>query len=202
MSENEISEEDFFAKWKEACNGGIEKLLIENWNKAPIYSFLILGEKGIKRNIFDAIGRDIKDLYGKKSVVEKIKESLGPGFDLHQEYYSADVVYYRKENNISEKSVWLNHIDIHLEHENVIEKSLEEIAQLQTLPGDLNVLVTYPNWGNDSDKVKNLLKDYADKINKKFDKKLLVVFGFLEDGNKSIYWEGHKFNQGEFIEIS
>lgn len=213
---NEIDEETFFEKWKDACEGKKEKDLVTNWKDTNMYSYLILGEKGLKKKNFKNIERKINDLSDKKSVVElllkSMKKNIDKNLDLHQEYYSADVVYYSKIDNISKKSVLLNHIVIHLEHENIIDKSLEEIAQLQIIPGDLDVLVTYPNYSFIEDgKIKEQLNKYKESMNEKFDKKLLIIFGFLDDTNsskKTVTWKGYKFNtdnktsQKEFVPLS
>lgn len=187
----------FFEKWKTACEGKKENDLVTNWKDTNMYSYLILGEKGLKKKNLKNIERKINDLSDKKSVVESIKESFKGSVDLHQEYYSADVVYYSENDNVSKKSVLLNHIVIHLEHENIIDKSLEEIAQLQIIPGDLNVLVTYPNYSSKDNKIQDQLNNYEESMNEKFDKKLLIIFGFLNTTNNTVTWIGYKFNKAE-----
>lgn len=200
----DIDEKTFFEKWKKACEENKEKNLVANWSDKNIRSYIILGEKGLKKKNLKNIERKINDLSDKKSVVESIKESFKGSVDLHQEYYSADVVYYSENDNVSKKSVLLNHIVIHLEHENIIDKSLEEIAQLQIIPGDLNVLVTYPNYpSTENKKIQRQLNNYEESMNEKFDKKLLVIFGFLNMTNNTVTWIGYKFNKEEkkFISV-
>ena len=110
-------------------------------------------------------------------------------------------------SNISKKSVWVNHIAVHLEHENVIAKSLEEIAQLQTQPGDLNVLVTYPSFTkDDTEQISRQLKVYVDGINDKFLSckpcgTLLVIFGYMSASGKSIDWQGYKLSGRNFVRL-
>ncbi len=191
-----ITEELFFEKWKQACGlGGLQNALVSTWNSAPDYTRTVLG----------AVGGG--QAGGCSSVVELIKHSLGSEIDLHREYYCADAIYYYKKDNISKKSVWVNHIAVHLEHENVIAKSLEEIAQLQTQPGDLNVLVTYPSFAkDDTEQISRQLKLYVDGINDRFLSckpcgTLLVIFGYMSASGKSIDWQGYKLSGRNFVRL-
>ena len=95
------------------------------------------------------------------------------------EYYNCDVVFYDKNNMLSTvpsiftksqtslKSVWLKEISIHLEHENEIKNSWQEIIQIMNFPGkELNILITYPKnhyLGNNEEK--EVLNGYKDIIN-------------------------------------
>ena len=142
---------------------------------------------------------------------------------LHQEYYGCDAVYYLedkdrvredplkpilKKNSLCTSSsklaaVWLKKIRIHLEHENDINDSWQEIAQFCVIPGcELNVLVTYPD--DNEKQIQQILKVYADMLNQSyFDAPVLVIFGFLSGG--TIKWQGYKFDgkkEGRFSRIN
>lgn len=189
-----ITEEEFFKIWKETCKEK-ETDLVNFWEKN--YTHAILGRKN------------------DDSIVNKIKNQLGKDWELHQEYYSSDVILYREENRIKENpfskinsewgkspsgfsGVYLKHIDIHLEHENNIKKSWEEIIQLQNVPGDLNVLVTYPltNEQNEIDQVIEALNKIIFK-NEEFH--ILVVFGNKDKAQ--INWQGYSLKNGKLEKI-
>lgn len=201
MEKEGISEERFFEIWKKVCKEK-EADLVKAWEDWKKYSDVVLGHGN------------------SESVVCGIKNGLTE-YELQQEYYSCDVVYYSdkdfiKQNPLSrynQKSprdincVWLKTIRIHLEHENDIKNSWQEITQLCVMPGrELNVLVTYPNNEGDS---KNIINAYKSILSgndscKSDSFHLLVIFGFLEgtSGKKSIEWKGWKWNGTELNEIT
>ena len=94
MSGN-IDEKTFFEKWKVACKGNKEKDLVANWSDKNIFSYIILGEKGLKKKKLKNIEREINVLYDRQSVVELIKNSFNGTLELHQEYYASDVILFR-----------------------------------------------------------------------------------------------------------
>ena len=176
MGNEEITEEKFFDIWKKVCKGK-ESELVKAWDKGgKKYSDVVLGHEN------------------SESVVCGIKNGL-TGYDLQQEYYSCDVVYYKDEDFIEQNplkkrnrktpgninGVWLTTIRIHLEHENDINTSWQEIAQLSVIPGcELNVLVTYPEFDDYKD-LSRILDKYAKLLANRNTMKLLVVFGFLKE---------------------
>lgn len=125
-----IPEEEFFKIWKDTCSKKEE--LLKTWNKN--YTNVILG-----RNNPVSIMNQIKEELNKKGG-QKSDEETNDEWNIHQEYYSSDVVFYKKYNMLEENpfseikckwgkspsgfsGVYLKHIDIHLEHENNIKKS-------------------------------------------------------------------------------
>lgn len=205
MENEEITEEKFFDIWKKVCKDK-ESELVDAWKSTG------------KRYTEVVLGKD-----NSESVVCKVKSKINNDeYDLQQEYYSCDVVYYKNGDYIdrnpikatSERrtpgeinGVWLKTIRIHLEHENDIKNSWQEITQLCVMPGrELNVLVTYPNNEGDS---KNIINAYKSILSgndscKSDSFHLLVIFGFLEgtSGKKSIEWKGWKWDGTELNEIT
>lgn len=204
---DKITEEKFFEIWKNICDN-LSSALIDAWKrKSPkSYTSLILSQDR------DSVVCLIK---------EKINEECCKNYDLHKEYYGCDIVYYETEKGDSDilmedpikiylqtdnntkyntptelNSVWLKKIRIHLEHENAVSSSWQEIAQICTTPGtELNVLITYPN--NDSE-IEYLKKAYCDILNgQSEDFHLLVIFGFLKNNDTEIEWMGYKFEKNE-----
>lgn len=208
MEKEGISEERFFEIWKKVCKDK-ESELVKAWKSTgKEYTDVVLGRNN------------------SESVICKIKSKLCNGeYDLQQEYYSCDVVYYKDNDCVTENpinktnsktirktpgdvnGVWLKKIRIHLEHENDIKNSWQEITQLCVMPGrELNVLVTYPNNEGDS---KNIINAYKSILSgndscKSDSFHLLVIFGFLEgtSGKKSIEWKGWKWDGTELNEIT
>ncbi len=203
MGNEEITEERFFEFWKEVCKDK-KTDLVKAWKSTG------------KRYTEVVLGKD-----NSESVVCKIKSNLNNEYDLQQEYYSCDVVYYKNGDYLDENpinatnpkkrrtpeeinGVWLKTIRIHLEHENDIKNSWQEITQLCVMPGrELNVLVTYPNEKDDS---KNIINAYKSILSENDSCKgdffhLLIIFGFLNDQQDGIEWKGWKWNGTELNEI-
>ena len=201
MGNEEITEERFFEIWKKVCKDK-ESELVKAWNKdRKEYSNVVLGHGN------------------SGSVVCGIKNKL-TGYDLQQEYYFCDVVYYKNGDCMDRNpikatperrtpgeinEVWLKTIRIHLEHENDIENSWQEITQLCVMPGrELNVLVTYPNEKDDS---QNIINAYKSILSENDSCKgdffhLLIIFGFLNDQKDDIEWKGWKWNGTKLNEIT
>lgn len=202
----DITEEDFLKTWKAVCKEN-EQLLVNNWNKD--YTNVILGKNN------------------QDSIVVKIKDRLKSKFesiDIHQEYYSCDVVFYEEQDMVKRedlkisnaplnlKGVYLKSLPIHFEHENLISDSWKEIVQFQNIPGKLNVLVTYPKNRDGEyqeeinkiiDRYKNVLADDLKSKQDASDKekiRILVIFGVLKES--SINWYGYKLENGKFNPIS
>ena len=209
---NKLTARDFFSIWKTVCSEPVtEDELKRLWydGTASEYSRAVLGRSN------------------SNSVVQKIKAEINRRckspegiYDLHQEYYGCDAVYYDKsEDRLHEdplrkiwakdagrkspselNAVWLRKVRIHLEHENDIKASWQEIAQFCVVPGrDLNVLVTYP----DSEENTGLITaGYLDILRQSgIALSLLVVFGFLKDRNSDIAWKGFELKGQDFKEI-
>ena len=197
-----ITEYEFFKIWKDTCKDK-ETDLVDAWNKN--YTNVILGRNN-SESIMNKIKEKLNNIGGQKS---------DDVWELHQEYYSSDVIFYREENRINENpfskinsewgkspsrfsGVYLKHIDIHLEHENNIKKSWEEIIQLQNVPGDLNVLVTYPMTEKDNE-ITQVSESLAQIIFNKNEFHLLVIFGNKD--NTQINWQGYLLKNGKLEEI-
>lgn len=122
-----------------------------------------------------------------------------------REYYKFDCFFYRDKNlkHFPESSTYVKSIAVALEHENVPEKSVEEIHKLQLLNAPLKVLVTYPR---EPEKVKALLNDFAEIIGEadifgdiSTLKRQLVIFGFV--AGAAFTWRGFVYRNGAFVEI-
>lgn len=199
-----VTADDFFDIWKEVCKEKNDEL-VDAWN-SPASKYT------------DVIFRN------ENCVAERLKKELPTtstsyAWELQEEYYNCDAVYYlepddrilseppvnsnlQKEKQSKGKQpkglsgVWLKRVRIHLEHENNISSSWREISQLQTFAGELKVLVTYPQYKKD---IKKVLAGYKEIITKKDDIKLLVIFGFLED--QTIKWKGYEWKDEDFKPI-
>lgn len=171
-TEEKMPPKKFFEIWKKACEES-KTILSNNWyNGSKAYTCAVLCENN------------------NESVISRIKQQIKTfGYEVYQEYYHCDVVFYKDAYRVKEitpwiskngskkiSGTWLRQIEIHLEHENDSKKSWEELTQLLVLPGKkLNVLVTYPDKKDDNTVKKayeNILQSVAVTT------PLLVIFGY------------------------
>lgn len=209
-----ITAKEFFDIWKEVCGENeTEKELLEAWKPNSVKSYT---EKVLGRNNQDSV---------LMKVLNKLKEK--GDYDIHQEYYACDAVFYNKKEHLISNvpdgfgkkrnrglnAVWLKGIAIHFEHENDINFSWQEITQLLVIPGkELNVLVTYPEFSitNNTEKEKELLQNYEKLLNLEDEEetenetesqnpKILLIFGYKEKVNDKdkIIWHGFYYTGKE-----
>ena len=123
MESKNITPELFFNLWNIVCKDK-ESDLVKRWTgTGKEYSNHILGRDN-KESVIYEINKKLEE-----------KEFL---YEIHQEYYGCDVVFYNKEDLIQKNplkcntmkktpagidGVWLKNIRIHLEHENNIRTS-------------------------------------------------------------------------------
>ena len=126
-----ITAKEFFNIWKEVCESETtEKELLRAWSKGPVasYSEVVLGRKNVNSIVVE--------------VLKLLNKKINDRYDIHQEYYSCDVAFYEKDKMLEKvdevfgkkrnrglNSVWLKEISIHMEHENDISFSWQEITE-------------------------------------------------------------------------
>ena len=192
----------FFELWKQTC---YEKKteICGAWDSGSYseYTKVILGKTNNKSVLVE--------------LTTKLNEYENK-VDFYQEYYSCDAVFFKEENTVKENEIanllgidmnkkkapstfnqtWIKQIQIHFEHENNIKSSWQEIMQFCAIPGELNVLVTYPN---DEDEKKTAIQTYEKLISGSKLKNLLVIFGTHPNENV-INWEGYKLANNRTLE--
>ncbi len=188
---NQISEDFIFKSWTKVCKQNEKKLLLA-WlpHSDSEYTVAIL-------KVLDSLKKEF--------------QVNDEDWELHNEYYKCDAVYYDKKDSITlpklsmfkkKGGVFLRHILVHLEHENEIRTSWEEIFQFCAFSADLNVLVTYPKSEKD---IETLKTEYA-KILSTVDfypKKLLIILGIKIENPEKIKWFGFKcIEDNELEEIT
>lgn len=191
---NKINCRDFFAYWEQICTEN-ESEIIDAWESGSWgkYTDVILGKAN------------------NSSILVQIQQKID-NIDFYQEYYSCDAVFFYPEDCLERKDLekilppiaddvpptfagtWLKKIRIHFEHENDIKTSWHEIIQICNIPGELNVLVTYPN----NDEKRETLRCYERILSSTdFTKRLLVIFGTHTKGTKEANWEGHEYDHAK-----
>lgn len=195
--EREINELELFNAWKGTCERTeIQKLLLSRWNsKRSDYSDVIF-----------------QGTENEKSVLDGVLNSLNiKGLYFCPEYYHCDAAFYYDENRVKSNpfsksqyprglnETWISKIEIHFEHENVIHDSWEEIIQLQNIPGELNVLVTYPEEDSEENR-KKILDIYLKNISNR-DSRFLIIFG-QKKSECQIDWIGYKLGKEKFIGVN
>ena len=149
--------------------------------------------------------------------VNKQIKQKHPNYDFYQEYYSCDAVFYDKDDILSEEIVnnlmrrkrtnapgnaegtWIKSIKIHFEHENNIKTSWQEIIQFCIIPGELNVLITYPDETDDANIAITCYQDILNQAN--FKKDVLIVFGTHKKNSKDIVWTGYTYKKNKLTQI-
>lgn len=191
-----MTEEEFFLAWKRTCEKDkIQDSLLSRWNSVKAdYSDVIFLGVDENKSVLDELCKELQ--------VEKLH--------FCPEYYHCDAAFYiedtrlktnpfsKPKNTRGLNSTWLKQILVHFEHENNIDDSWEEIIQLQNIPGELNVLVTYPEENTEEDRNKKLEVYYNEIANK--DLKFLIIFG-QKKSNTKIEWFGYKLEKYKFVEV-
>ena len=188
----------FYNAWKTVCSDN-EDAIIQAWDsgKWKQYTDLFLG-KSNQNSILVLLQQELK-------------------LEIYQEYYSCDAVFYKSSDCLDYNDIeilcpqtsrktppifnqtWLKKIRIHFEHENDIRTSWKEMMQFCVIPGELNVLVTYPN---DKDESQNALNCYNKILcDASFRNNVLIIFGTHAKGSTTITWDGYLFESNKFNKI-
>lgn len=183
--------EEFFVYWQQVCEE----------NKADICK---AWDNGTYSEYTDVIlGR-----CNNESVITKLHQKIKETYEVYQEYYSCDVIFFKNEDKLKMDDIkdlvdiqnnntpsifnqtWVKKIAIHLEHENTLKNSWHEIMQFCVIPGDLNVLITYPNTDKD---INGALHCYEKILDSK-EMQVLVIFGEHTKGTLELSWKGYTWD--------
>jgi hypothetical protein len=120
-------------------------------------------------------------------------------------YYTLDSIFFheRDTDNFGVHATYAKHIEVAIEHENVIAGSTTEINKLQLFSSPLKVLITY---GNDEGQ-QQYLKSYHEMIGwaDVFDdisslRRQLVTFG-QKTPSEDIIWTDYVYDRAGFIKL-
>ena len=193
-----INPEMFFGVWKKSCLEN-ETLINDNWDNKTERTKIMIGRHN-PLSVLETCKKKINNYESSKQ------------YELHGEYYQADAVFYDSNNRVYPKprqfgkittcdknAVWLREILVHLEHENNVKTSWQELTQLLVLPGiELNVLISY---SEKEEQEIDFLNGYLEILNEvsvkeKYYEKLLIIYGCKE--NNQIFWHGYKYSDNKF----
>ena len=129
--------EEFFVYWQQVCEE----------NKADICK---AWDNGLYSEYTDVIlGR-----CNNESVITKLHQKIKETYEVYQEYYLCDVIFFKNEDKLKMDDIkdlvdiqnnntpsifnqtWVKKIAIHLEHENTLKNSWQEIMQVLVIFGE------------------------------------------------------------------
>ena len=176
--------EAFFSAWKAVCVAR-EGDILNNWETAPNYTALILGDRP-------------------DSIAKQVARALDPMGQLKvytAGYYALDAIFFTDADVVPcrpDGSTWVQNIRVAFENENFFTSGLfQETSHLLITRADLRVLVTYPE-NNDVDPELERLSEIIAKSGL-VEPAFLFITGQRINNKSGVEWLAYTYRGGKLV---